>query len=547
MTDDDIPPALRRVHLLGAVGLVALLLAGVGWFAVHAGAFVGMVVETLRDFPPRQAAALLLADLEGLLPSAGQMPAAASLRVMALAGAGLGAAVVVVVWLAALRLAFAWTVSGLIHLRGDDGFHQGPPDFADPHAIAERTDRAGFTRARLSIAESLLAGPQGAFLRPGHEALARRLLRPAGTMLRALVRPVFYVVVTLAVLATLILGAQTGVPDPRQALNAAAQMLSQAASRPLMVWTALFLILGAAVAISDVAFMRALLPAPRQWQEPHRSPDISLHGLGSFEQVKRRLLTALRTGAPQVRIHVLRDGQTACDSFSDHSDVGLTLLVEGGDRVIEDHTHRAAALRAAAGLAMILAGVALILLVMPAGLLLDLLSGQPVPAAEVLPGVLHLVLSLGLARRLWSVGRRFMEEGAEVMDLLCHETPVAVLDIVGTVDRSVRRGHDPQARTDFEQQSQLVSLSVSLRAATLFSHSRGITGQRMPWASSGDPSGDALAQWLRGVVMSHETPGEPAPPARAQPVRQVAGTVDDPATFDDPRPDGFARRAQALP
>lgn len=514
MIDQDILPALRRAHLFGASALLVLLLASVAWFATYAGPFVTTVAETLRDFPPRQAATLLLGDLAGLLPQMGPVPAIAPLLLLALVGSGLGITVLLVAWLAALRLAFVWMISGLIYLRGDEGFQQVPPDFADPQAIAERSDSTGFTRVPLSIPESLLAGPRGVLLRPCHGPLAKRLLRPASTVLRALVRPLFYMGMTLAVLALLILVLQTGVPDARQALTVAVQMLSHGTIQPLMVWTGAFLAVGAVTAIYDVAFMRALLPRQRHWNDPHVSPDMSLNRMGSFEQFKRQLLTALQgQGRSQVaRTYTLRDGQTACDSFSDHSDVRLTLLIEGRNRVIEDHTHQAAGRRVMVGVALVLAAIAVVLFVLPAGIILDLLSGQPILTADILPAVLHVALTAGLAKRLSATGRRFQSEGAKVLDLISHETPVAVVDIVGTVDRSVRRGLDSLGQNAFEQQRQLLSFSASVKAATLSSHSHLISGQREPWASAGDEHSGTLEEWLRHVMMQDTLPeGQTAP------------------------------------
>lgn len=525
MIDDDVSPAVRRAHLWGAVGLLVLLLAGVAWFAAYASAFVAVVADTLRDFPPGLAARLLLEDLAELLAQGASLPAMGPLAMLALLGAGLGVTVMAVVWLAALRLSFVWMMDGLMSLRQDPGHRLLPPAFHDPQAIAAKIGSRTTEAVVLTVAESLLAGPRGQYLRPQHWRLAKSLLRPASTLLRSVVRPVFYAAFTLAVLATLILVTQPGLPDPQNALAATLHLLSNAGLQQVMIWIGVFLATGVLTALYDIAFMRALLPRAPHKADPYLPPDLPLRRMGSFEQFKLQLDEALSGPGRDLilRHHVLSDSQTGRASFADHNDVRLSLLIEGHGRVNQDHTDRAAARRVLAGVALLLLAIALVFFVLPSGIIRDLLSGIPVAADDIVPGVLHLVLTLALVRRLWTTGNRFRREGAEVLDIVWHETPVALLNLVGTVSRNVRRGLDARGESEIEQQGQLLSLTVAVKATTLSSHPQKASGQREPWSSSVDESSRELADWLRGMMRgdaaSEGPAAAPAPRLISEPPR----------------------------
>lgn len=513
MTSQEISPFLRRAYLAGGLALCLLLVASAAWLGATALRFGIDAIGVLSEFGIRTGIELLSQDLADLIvlnggERLGGDPASGLALLVGVLGLTMFVVIYPAIWLMFARIGLGWIGSGIWAFQKPLEPEDIPIEFDNPEGVRDKLAARKLPRQDVTPLERSLLGQNAGYVPRSYRALTLRLKSPFMRFAERLGAFLGYALLTLAVLFVLymLVGDQLRFPLPSFA-EILANLVPRNAVQTLG-WALAALVVAGMIAALDWFFLRALIPpvAPTgKTRTDDQARDLTANK--AVIQLRANLLGAIQSASDASgRDPVFRTLPMGFTATTDRDRFGanefeMDLLIEGTSARPPSYAARAIAIRIIGAIGLVIAGALVLLFNLAPGPIVDLLSGQAIPAETLMPVVLHLVMATALGLQLVSGGRTMLRDGVAAEQVAWFATPVVHARLNGTINtQTALSGKGLNDSVGAEMQLQQVMFDLTLHSTTLLCDAPTPEGQRDIWSFAPDAASQELSDLIRFVV-----------------------------------------------
>lgn len=513
MSSQEITRFSRRAYLSGGLVLCLLLVASAAWLGATALRFGIDAIRVLSEFGIQKGIELLSQDLADLIMVTGGSrlggdPMDGLAMLAGILGLVLFVTIYPAIWLMFARIGLGWIGLGIWAFQKQLEPEDIPVEFDDPEAVRDKLAARKVPRQEVTPLERSLLGQNAGYVPRYYRALTVRLKSPFMRVVERVGAFLGYAVLTLAVLFVLYLlvGDQMRFPLPPFG-QIIANMVPRNAVQTLG-WALAALAVAGVIAALDWHFLRALIPpvAPTgKSRTDDQARDLTANK--AVIQLRANLLGSIQSASDASgRDLVFRtlpmgfSATTERDRFGSN-EFEMDLLIEGTSTRPPSYAARAIAVRIIGAIGLVIAGALVLLFNLAPAPIVDLLSGQAIPAATLMPVVLHLVLATALGLQLVSGGRKMLLDGVAAEQVTWFATPVVHARLNGTINtQTALTGKGLNDSTGSEMQVQQVQFDLTLHSASLLCDALTPEGQREIWSFAPDARSQDLSDLVKFVI-----------------------------------------------
>lgn len=417
-----------------------------------------------------------------------------------LVASGLALVIYPLIWLSLARTALGWLKNGIWAFQEELLPEEFPGDWESPSGLVRQLSENQVPREDMAEADRFVLGANAPYTPAAIRPLQKALSGPVKQVIATGIKLAFWFVVSagcvLAGYMQMLWSSGVSIVNPFSFfLEFGVPFL-----KPAVVWLAIALVFSLVAGVLDFRFARALTPK----EKPQAQHALSTLRRRTVDNPPSQFLSIFRSEirmiVEDVRFRAI-GSDAGRDSFANHSNFELDILIEGASDQVQPYMLPAAKRRLYLSFAFMLTGAAILLIGLFPASLLSALAEERFSLSAFYTAPVWVVLVLAAGHTIYRYGQKSFQQAEKVLLQGWFKTPVVHLRLDGTVNtQTASAGKGLNDSLGVELQAQQSHFETTVTSACITSVASSLEAERTLWSFEANPQSQALeAQVLEAL------------------------------------------------